>query len=405
MKSLLVAGIWLLFSLALYSQCNVQLSAVLSNVSCYGTSTGSIDLKPTGGIEPYSFQWSNGATTEDLNNLSEGTYSVIVIDANACTASANYTITQPAQPPSITVQPLPQTDCYGNHVEFSVGVSGTVGTVIYQWQQKPPGLDFSDITGANGLILGIDNIGLNKQNVDSTEYRVLVTDDCGTITSDPALLRVNSITDIIPAVVNSTLCDGNSIFYEVFSHGNVILNGYEWSFNNGTGWNPLTDGIKYSGTGTSKLSVSAATAAQSGSYHVTVTFSTLNQPSGITTCVETSWSRERNLVVRDLFVSPVISASQQICKGIIPAALTALPASGGSGPGYNYQWQISPDGITWTNINGETTLSYAPSAMTSTSLFRIKATDGGLPYCGISYSLPVVITVNPLPVTSAIYHQ
>jgi hypothetical protein len=185
----------------------------------------------------------------------------------------------------------------------------------------------------------------------------------------------------------------------------VILNGYEWSFNNGTGWNPLTDGINYSGTGTSKLSVSAATAAQSGSYHVTVTFSTLNQPSGITTCVETSWSRERNLVVRDLFVSPVISASQQICKGIIPAALTALPASGGSGPGYNYQWQISPDGITWTNINGETTLSYAPSAMTSTSLFRIKATDGGLPYCGISYSLPVVITVNPLPVTSAIYHQ
>jgi hypothetical protein len=405
MKSLLVAGILSVSSIALFSQCNIQVSAVLVNVSCYGTSTASIDISSTGGTEPFTFLWSNGAITEDLNNLPEGTYSVIVLDANACKATGEYVITQPAQPLSITTQPLPQTDCYGNHVEFSAGVSGAVGTVIYQWQQKPPGLDFTEIPGANGILLAIDNIGMNKQNVDGTEYRVLITDDCGTITSVPAKLKVNSITDILPAVVNSTLCYGSGISYEVFSMGDVTLNGYEWSFNNGSGWNPLTDGIIYSGTNTSTLNVGAATAEQSGSYHVTVTFTTLNQPSGITTCVETSWSRERNLAIRNPLLPPVLSSNQQICSGNIPATLTGSAASGGSGPPYNYLWQISPDGLSWTNLEGETTLSCSPAAMTSTSYFRIRTTDGGLPACGVVYSVPVLVTVKPLPATSAIYHQ
>jgi hypothetical protein len=405
MKSFLSAGILLLFSIASFGQCNVQLSVVQVNVNCYGASTGSIDLTPTGGIEPFTFLWSNGAITEDLNHLPDGTYSVLVIDANACTAAAEYKITQPAQPLSITTQPLPQTDCYGNHVEFAAGNSGGVGTITWQWQQRPPGLDFSAIGGADGSMLAIDNIGINKQNINGTEYRILITDDCGTVTSDPALLGVNSVTDIRPVTVNSTLCDGNSISYEVFTQGDVTLNGYEWSSNNGSGWNPLTDGINYSGTNTSELTIYAATSAESGSYHVTVTFTTLNQPSGITTCVETSWSRERNLVVRDPLMPPVISSSQQICYGNNPATLTASPATGGSGLPYYYQWQISPDGISWTNLDGEITLSCTPSALVSTSRFRIKTTDGGLPACGIAYSIPAVLTVNPLPATSAIYHQ
>ena len=313
--------------------------------------------------------------------------------------------TEHASSLTIISQPLPQTDCYGNHVEFSIEISGSVGTVFYQWQERPPDGNFSDIGGATDDLFSVDNIGVNGKNVNGTEYRVLITDDNGTLSSDPALLIINSITSLTPAVVNSTICNGGSITYKVFTEGNIINNGYQWSWNNGSGWTFLSDGGAYSGTTTSQLTISNATTAQNGSYRVSVTFSTLNQPPGNPTCIETSFTRERNLVVKEPLLPPVVSSSQQICNGNVPSTLTATSASGGSGPSYTYQWQSSTDGVVWTDITGANILSYSPHALTTTSYYRIAATDGGTPHCGSVYSGSVMITVNPLPTTSFIYHR
>jgi hypothetical protein len=315
------------------------------------------------------------------------------------------TNSQLAAPLTITRQPLPQTDCYGNHVEFSVAVNGSVGTVHYQWQQKPPNGNFSDISGATSALFSIDNIGVNRLNVNGTEYRVLISDENATISSDPAILNINSITDLTPAIVNSTICSGGSITYKLFTEGNVINNGYQWSWNNGSGWTFLSDGGAYSGTTTSQLTISNATTAQNGSYRVSVTFSTLNQPPGNPTCIETSFTRERNLVVRESFLPPGVSDNQQICYGKIPSTLTATSASGGSGPNYNYQWQSSNDASTWTDISGANILSYSPPALLSTTYYRIIAIDLGSPHCATVYSGPLLILVSPLPNTSAIYHR
>jgi hypothetical protein len=46
--------------------------------------SGSIDLSVTGGAGNYVYEWNNGATSQDLNNLQSGLYDITVTDANGC---------------------------------------------------------------------------------------------------------------------------------------------------------------------------------------------------------------------------------------------------------------------------------------------------------------------------------
>ena len=55
-------------------------------VPTQGNTNGSIALNVQGGTPPYIYLWSNGSTTDDLNNLPIGTYDVVVTDDNNCTA-------------------------------------------------------------------------------------------------------------------------------------------------------------------------------------------------------------------------------------------------------------------------------------------------------------------------------
>ena len=68
--------------------CNIDLDLfAFPGVSCPGEDSGSINLYmgPNSiGVPPYEYFWSNGETTEDLENIPTGSYSVIVIDSNGC---------------------------------------------------------------------------------------------------------------------------------------------------------------------------------------------------------------------------------------------------------------------------------------------------------------------------------
>jgi len=65
------------------------------NISCFGGNNGRINTQVTGGVPPYTYQWSNGAGSVNLTNASAGVYSVIVTDAQNNTTNAQVELYQP----------------------------------------------------------------------------------------------------------------------------------------------------------------------------------------------------------------------------------------------------------------------------------------------------------------------
>ena len=246
-RLLLGTGCLLLVVPALGQNCNI--TPVHTDVLCYGAHTGSIDISVTGGVEPYIFSWTGPgsfvSTSQTLNSLGAGSYTVTVIgNAGSCTGTSTVIIDQPSQSLTIISQPLDQTDCYGNTVAFSVEPDWAIGEVIYQWQSSPPGGNFSYISGANSSSLTIHDIGVNGLNIDGTEYRVLVTDNCATLTSEPALLSINAVTGLSGSV-NMTVCSGENTAYEVSTHGSVMVtSGISMMAQAGI---PISDGGEFTG--------------------------------------------------------------------------------------------------------------------------------------------------------------
>lgn len=73
----------------------IKISHEVRDVSSHDLKDGAIDLTVTGGVLPYTFSWSDGSDTEDLENIGAGLYSVTVTDAIDSSESEDILVTQP----------------------------------------------------------------------------------------------------------------------------------------------------------------------------------------------------------------------------------------------------------------------------------------------------------------------
>lgn len=133
----------------------LELKADVTNpLNCLNANTGEINLVVTGGTQPFKYSWSNGATTEDLSNLTPDNYTVTVTDANGCKKSETWKIIRFKQlTPTIEVQT--DFNCATKYVKqtFIGHVEGGVPPYQLHWSDGV-------ITGANNEIMNTENNGL-----------------------------------------------------------------------------------------------------------------------------------------------------------------------------------------------------------------------------------------------------
>jgi len=71
--------------------------AAVSNLQCNADGSFSVDMTVSGGTAPYSYEWSNGSTSEDIDGLQSGSYTVVITDAHGCSITKEVVVEgQPA---------------------------------------------------------------------------------------------------------------------------------------------------------------------------------------------------------------------------------------------------------------------------------------------------------------------
>ncbi len=152
----------------------LDVSTTKVDPSCNGAATGSVTLTTTGGTTPYSYAWSNGASTQNLTNVAAGTYTVTVTDANGCKKISVVTLNQPTAIVLNTTST--NVKCNGGSTGSAASVV-TGGTAPYgiQWSNGATTASISNIKAGTYTLTVTDNNGCTKTgSVTITEPSALV---------------------------------------------------------------------------------------------------------------------------------------------------------------------------------------------------------------------------------------
>jgi subtilisin-like proprotein convertase family protein len=164
-------------------------SNVISDEIC-GDGAGSIDITPLGGATPYTFVWSNGLTTEDLSNLSAGTYSVTITEAGGCTVNESYVVGNNTNGLIIASTVITDENCGDGAGAIDITVAGGTAPLLISWDN---GANTEDLTGINGGI-----------------YTVTIQDGIGcTVTQSSTVINISGgFTAAITSVTDENCGDG-----------------------------------------------------------------------------------------------------------------------------------------------------------------------------------------------------
>ncbi|MDC0231252.1 gliding motility-associated C-terminal domain-containing protein [Aureispira] len=275
----------------------------ITNVSCFGGNNGVVILAPNGGVGGYTYNWSNGATTNIISALTTGSYIVTMSDANNCFTTMSISVTEPSE---LTTATTIDTLFNGQQISCANGNDGSASVIA---SGGIPGYTFQWINGETTM---------SVTGLQASTYPVTVTDAQGCSTTDSvSLMHPPQITLSINI---NTLFNGYNVSCHNSNDGTATV-----TSNGGTGNHTYI----WSGGQTS----ATATGLFPGTYAVTVV--------DINGC----WTMDTDSLTAPPPLTDTFTPVQYIsCNGLSDGQATSVPSGGV--PNYLFNWD-----------NGETTAS------------------------------------------------
>lgn len=172
---------------------HAQTKSKVTNCSAYGAKDGAIDLIISGGKAPYTYRWSNGATTEDLTHLASGRYTVTISDSHAvpCNVEVSFDV---AQPMSGSASNAARQDVYtsrfdvypnptentsnivfynSDKADFEVSVLNAAGAIVYTEKVKGMDGEFNHKMDFSGMTKGIYLVQIKSQKESITKQLIV----------------------------------------------------------------------------------------------------------------------------------------------------------------------------------------------------------------------------------------
>lgn len=188
---------------------SLEASLQKTDISCFNAKDGSLAVVVAKGQGPYTFSWSNAATTESISNLDAGTYSVVVRDQSGDEVTLEGTITQPKP---ITVSGnATSASCNGMaNGSIDVSVSGGRAPYIIEWTNGSHTEDLHDVAPG--------------------QYSVIVKDANNCSTSSRFTVGSQSVMDITASLVKPDCNDSNGSI-DISVTGGTQPYSFNWSDN------------------------------------------------------------------------------------------------------------------------------------------------------------------------------
>lgn len=211
-----------------------------SNLSCFNSNDGIVSVSINGGKQPYSILWNTGLTTEIIENLDEGNYTVAVEDANYCAIND-------------TIEILSPEDISINFVDNLAFVTGGKPPYTYLWSNGETGKKLQTNKLGDYKLTVSDSNGCLKEKTTT----ISETATCGTNAKSSTLLAHN-------LTINSVI-----LFWNAITEGSYVV---KYKTENETEWRIHE---------TSRTSAVLYNLQECTTYYFTVSYKCYNLENGI----------------------------------------------------------------------------------------------------------------------------
>jgi gliding motility-associated-like protein len=186
----------------------LELSSNVTNATA-SNDDGMINLTVTGGTPNYSFEWSNGATTEDLNGLSSGCYVVTVEDSNGCSVIDSIKVGGIIVISGVVSDVSCAGSCDGG---IDITALGGIPPYTYTWSGT-----------------GVVTISQDQTNLCAGNYTVTVEDSNGSLTSQNFVVGSPTALTISSSIITDETGNGCNGGVNITVTGGTQPYTYQWS--------------------------------------------------------------------------------------------------------------------------------------------------------------------------------